>query len=63
VRKFLEMFRQRQPLALIGGTDVTAIELIRSGDQALVDEALSAVPNPGSKKPAKWTRNSPTNGS
>src|SRR6516162_3877138 len=33
------MFRQRQPLALIGRADGAAVELVRSGDQALVDEA------------------------
>src|SRR6516225_12352768 len=33
------MFRQRQPLALIGRADLAAVELVRSRDQALVDEA------------------------
>src|SRR6516162_3483820 len=33
------MFRQRQPLALIGRANAAAVELVRSGDQALVDEA------------------------
>ena len=33
------MLRQRQALALIGGADRGAVELIGPGDQPLVDEA------------------------
>src|SRR5271166_3792902 len=36
--EFLEMLRQRQALALVGGADRGAVELVGSGDQPLVDE-------------------------
>src|ERR1700732_2539343 len=37
--EWLEMLRQRQALALVGGADRGAVELVGPGDQALVDEA------------------------
>src|SRR5436309_9906071 len=38
-REILEMLGQCEPLALIGGADGAPVELVRAGDQALVDEA------------------------
>src|SRR5215510_3441508 len=37
-RKALEMLRQRQALALIGGADLGPVQLVRPGDQPLIDE-------------------------